>query len=72
MLNTVSPSTTITAQWHPGPQRRCADKRRHSGLYATRLAERQTARAGALIIAYKCVDCGYWHIGHADRSQFKV
>ncbi len=28
-----------------------------------------STRAGALIIAYECPDCGYFHIGHADLSQ---
>ena len=26
-------------------------------------------KTGELIIAYACFDCGYCHIGHADRSQ---
>jgi hypothetical protein len=29
-----------------------------------------TSRAGQLIIAYQCFDCGAFHIGHPDPSQW--
>jgi hypothetical protein len=31
-----------------------------------------TSRAGQLIIAYHCFDCGAFHIGHPDASQWLV
>ncbi len=39
---------------------------------ADRMAERASRRTGALIISYKCFDCGSWHIGHADQVQLAV
>ncbi len=36
---------------------------------AEQKAERASGRTGELIIAYECVDCGFYHIGHADLSQ---
>ena len=37
---------------------------------AERVAALQSRKTGDLIVAYKCPDCGYSHIGHADPSQF--
>lgn len=47
---------------HPFPFVKMAQK-------AARLASQRT---GHLIIAYECIDCGLYHIGHADRSQIIV
>ena len=50
--------------------RRYNGKAAYSGmLKAESRAESASGRAGALIIAYECPDCGRFHIGHADLSQ---
>jgi hypothetical protein len=50
--------------------RRCDGKRSYRWMkQATKQAKLATERAGKLIIAYECYDCGAWHIGHADLSQ---
>jgi len=36
---------------------------------AEQSAHQASLRTGQLIISYKCYDCGFWHIGHADQSQ---
>jgi hypothetical protein len=36
---------------------------------AERRAEKATAKTNDLITAYKCPDCGRFHIGHPDLSQ---
>jgi predicted RNA-binding Zn-ribbon protein involved in translation (DUF1610 family) len=49
---------------------RCDGKTAYRGWgLAERQAELATARAGGLIIAYECPDCGALHIGHADLSK---
>lgn len=50
--------------------RRCEGKVAYPSMrLATRLAEKVSLRTGELIISYECVDCGRFHIGHADVSQ---
>ena len=50
--------------------RRCDGKVAYRNLtVAERNAEQASARAGALVIAYQCLDCGSFHIGHADLAQ---
>jgi hypothetical protein len=39
---------------------------------AEKSARRASERAGELIIAYECCDCGRFHIGHANKSQIIV
>lgn len=58
------------------PWRNKAHESRCEGKHGFQKAEvaEQSARAaslrtGQLIIAYRCYDCGLWHIGHADQSQ---
>lgn len=52
---------------------RCYRKRRYPnwGL-AEMAAEKASLETGELIIAYECVDCQKYHIGHADRSQIII
>jgi hypothetical protein len=55
---------------NPAHFKRCDGKRGYSSLRKAELqAERASARSEDLIIAYTCLDCGYFHIGHADLSQ---
>ncbi len=50
--------------------KRCDSKIAHRSMrIAERLAERASMKKGELIIAYRCIDCGSFHIGHADLSQ---
>jgi hypothetical protein len=35
-------------------------------------AKRATEKSGEWIIAYQCLDCGLWHIGHPDPCQFAL
>jgi hypothetical protein len=51
---------------------RCKRKLTYSHALAVRVAERCSKQTGEWIIAYRCLDCGRWHIGHADRSQLAV
>lgn len=51
-------------------QRRCESKKCYRSLrFASQLAEECTARAGHLILAYQCYDCGGFHIGRAEPAQ---
>jgi len=51
-------------------QNRCVGKKRFGKPEAAdRAAERASRKTGDLIISYKCIDCGRWHIGHADPAQ---
>lgn len=59
----------------PALVRICRSKRRYSHAAAIRAASRMTARAyGGRIVAYSCVVCGGWHVGHraADRTTRRV
>ena len=50
--------------------KRCDSKVAHRSMrIAERLAERASLKKGELIITYQCIDCGSFHIGHADLSQ---
>ena len=52
---------------------RCEGKKLYrTGDVADRRAESASRRTGHLILSYKCPDCGYWHIGHADQAQQRV
>jgi hypothetical protein len=54
-------------------QHRCGTKKAYKNAdLADRKAEEASRITEELIISYKCVDCGRWHIGHADRSQSLV
>jgi hypothetical protein len=58
-------------EWkNPAHFRRCFGKHGYrSASRAEIQAEKASKKSGDLIIAYKCFDCGFFHIGHADRSQ---
>jgi NAD-dependent SIR2 family protein deacetylase len=52
---------------------RCEGKQGFRGpRIADRLAARASKKEGELIVSYKCVDCGLWHIGHADTTQIRA
>jgi len=52
---------------------RCSRKKRyHYGGLAERIAKKQSKKTGDWIMAYECVDCGGWHIGHAQADQIIV
>ena len=53
-------------------EKRCERKQALSADKADELAEKASRQTGALIISYKCYDCGKWHIGHADETQIAV
>lgn len=36
---------------------------------AARVAEERSEVSGEWILAYKCIDCTGWHIGHASTEQ---
>ena len=55
---------------NPATKIRCYGKCQYpSAKRAEKQALRASQRTGDLIIAYECFDCGYWHIGHADKAQ---
>jgi hypothetical protein len=54
-------------------QNRCEGKKPYrTGEVADRKAESASRKTGHLILSYKCPDCGFWHIGHADWAQARV
>jgi hypothetical protein len=55
--------------WEPPSTRRCDDKVALTESRAINAARRVTRRTGELLVAYRCYDCGHWHIGHADKAQ---
>lgn len=58
----------ISGVWAPG--RRCEGNATYRNLtIAAENAQIASEKSGHLIIAYKCYDCGSFHIGHADKSQ---
>ncbi len=59
------------SEWkNPAHLRRCHGKRGYSSMRKAEVqAKRASAKSGDLIIAYTCIDCVYFHIGHADLSQ---
>ena len=60
----------IIGQWTNPALQRCRGKRRYANwVIAEEWAEAASNRTGELIIAYKCYDCGRYHIGHADLAQ---
>jgi hypothetical protein len=51
-------------------EKRCGNKRAYKDAeVADRKAEKASRKTKELIISYKCIDCGRWHIGHADQAQ---
>jgi hypothetical protein len=67
----MSVSNSITGTWiNPAHLKRCEGKVKYRAMSkAAKKAEIASYREGALIHAYPCPDCGYYHIGHADISQ---
>jgi hypothetical protein len=62
--------TPINGTWNNPAERRCNSKAGYPNMtIAEKRAAKATAKADELIIAYKCFDCGMFHIGHADESQ---
>jgi hypothetical protein len=60
----------INGEWHNPAIFRCYRKKRWlSWSIAERIAARDSATTGELIIAYQCLDCRGYHVGHADLSQ---
>lgn len=60
----------IIGTWSNPADYRCNGKRAYPSMtIAEEKARRASARAGHLIIAYQCFDCGAFHIGRADESQ---
>jgi len=60
----------LTGQWKNPAYWRCHGKRKFSAISsAEKVAAQDSAHTGELIIAYKCYDCGLFHVGHADLSQ---
>jgi hypothetical protein len=63
----------ITGEWKNPAINRCFGKQAYRHItVAEKVAHRDSDRTGDLIIAYKCYDCGHYHVGHADRSQHIV
>jgi hypothetical protein len=55
---------------NPATAARCDGKARYNSQdKAQKKARAASLRSGDLIIGYKCFDCGFYHIGHADLSQ---
>lgn len=49
---------------------RCLRKVRYwNPKLADEMAEKASRKTGELIISYECLNCGGWHIGHADQTQ---
>lgn len=48
---------------------RCGRKKPFGQKTAITIAKRLTEESGELLVAYKCFDCGSFHVGHADKSQ---
>jgi predicted RNA-binding Zn-ribbon protein involved in translation (DUF1610 family) len=62
--------TPIYGTWNNPADRRCNFKAAYPNMaIAEKRACKATAKAGHLIIAYQCFDCGSFHIGRADESQ---
>jgi predicted RNA-binding Zn-ribbon protein involved in translation (DUF1610 family) len=52
---------------------RCGKKVAYRSSYrAATVAQAATERAGHLILAYECPDCGKFHIGKASETDRKV
>jgi hypothetical protein len=70
LINTMTP---IYGTWNNPADRRCNSKAGYPNMtLAENRAAKATAKAGHLIIAYQCFDCGAFHIGRADESQNTV
>jgi hypothetical protein len=60
----------IDGEWKNPARGRCYRKKRYPNWdLAEMAAEKASLVTGDLIIAYKCVDCRKFHIGHADLAQ---
>jgi hypothetical protein len=60
----------IKGVWKNPTKSRCDVKAAYPSMaIAEAKASSASSRAGHLIIAYKCFDCGAFHIGHPDLSQ---
>lgn len=54
-------------------EQRCGDKKMYRDPeIADRKAANASRRTNELIVSYKCIDCGCWHIGHADYTDMIV
>ena len=63
----------IYGEWENPALRRCDCKKVFRTIkQAERSARRLSMRLGDLLIAYHCYDCGKFHVGHADQSQWIV
>ena len=57
-------------EWRNPALARCYGKSAFPNFaIAEKVAQRDSEKAGELIIAYQCYDCGRFHVGHADLSQ---
>jgi hypothetical protein len=60
----------INGVWNnPASRRRNRKQAYRSAAIAEKIAEKQSNKTGELIIAYRCYDCSWFHIGHADEAQ---
>jgi predicted RNA-binding Zn-ribbon protein involved in translation (DUF1610 family) len=63
----------IDGTWRNPAIRRCYGKIASRDWNSAELrAERASIRTGDLIVAYRCYDCGWFHIGHADQLQKRI
>lgn len=63
----------IYGEWTNPGVTRCYGKIRYKQIEkATEVAERMSLQSGEILIAYRCPDCLYFHVGHADYTQLLV
>ena len=63
----------ISGHWRNPGWRRCDSKigYRYS-VSAEKVARRMSIKSGELLVAYRCFDCGSFHVGHGDLAQILV
>lgn len=66
-------SMPIFGHWSNPGCRRCEGKigYRYS-VSAEKVARRMSIKSGELLVAYRCFDCGSFHVGHGDLAQVLV
>jgi hypothetical protein len=63
----------INGKWFNPALGRCYRKRRYPNWGLAEMAAKAATRdTGELIIAYQCLDCQKYHIGHADQCQIII
>ena len=59
-----------TPHIHPPPVVNCLGKEAlKSKSLATQVAKRVSSRHDSVVTAYKCIYCGYYHVGSHERRK---